>query len=267
MKKKLIVFTDLDGTFLDHDTYSCRESMEGLRILKERDCPLVLVSSKTRVEMEALHRELELDSPFIFENGGGIAGRDGPGYRAEMQGNMDPAALSSGLRRLRELTGGVIAPITEMATGELARRTGLTLEKAEMARKRETSVPFLLPGGAEIDIDDINEKIAPDGFKITRGGRFYHLIALDVDKGKAVEKIRRRYESLYNCPIVTAGVGDALNDIPMLLSVDRPFIVRKKDGKYFRASINGVIVTDGAGPAGFTEAVRGLIRELYNGGD
>ncbi len=40
---EFIVFSDLDGTILDHKTYSFDEALEGIRLLKERGVPLVPV--------------------------------------------------------------------------------------------------------------------------------------------------------------------------------------------------------------------------------
>ncbi|MFH1116554.1 MAG: HAD hydrolase family protein, partial [Pseudomonadota bacterium] len=69
---KIVVFTDLDATLLDSDTYSWAPARESLQALKESDASVILVSSKTFAEMESLHRELELHDPFVIENGGGI---------------------------------------------------------------------------------------------------------------------------------------------------------------------------------------------------
>ncbi len=68
-----IVFSDLDGTLLDHHSYSYDAALPGIAALHENNIPLVLISSKTCNEMVLLHKELKLESPFIFENGGGIA--------------------------------------------------------------------------------------------------------------------------------------------------------------------------------------------------
>ncbi len=48
----LIVFTDLDGSLLDGTTYSYEAAIPALTALREQGIPLVLVSSKTRAEME-----------------------------------------------------------------------------------------------------------------------------------------------------------------------------------------------------------------------
>ncbi len=84
-----VLFSDLDGTILDHHTYSYSESVEGINILKDQNVPLVLVSSKTFPEMKEIHKELELNHPFIFENGGGIA-------YPEAQGNDEYKVTQSG---------------------------------------------------------------------------------------------------------------------------------------------------------------------------
>ena len=47
---KLVIFTDLDGCLLDRETYSFEPAQAALRLIREKKIPLVLVSSKTRVE-------------------------------------------------------------------------------------------------------------------------------------------------------------------------------------------------------------------------
>ena len=49
---KIIVFTDLDGTLLHPRTYSFEAAMPALKLIKEKDVPLILCSSKTRAEIE-----------------------------------------------------------------------------------------------------------------------------------------------------------------------------------------------------------------------
>ena len=68
----LIVFTDLDGSLLDSTTYSFKAATPALNALREQGIPLVLVSSKTRAEMEPLRQRLGHCDPFIVENGGAV---------------------------------------------------------------------------------------------------------------------------------------------------------------------------------------------------
>jgi len=67
-----LVFTDLDGTLLDHNTYGWEEAIPALELCRTRGVPVILVSSKTRAEMAALRCKLSISTPFISENGGGI---------------------------------------------------------------------------------------------------------------------------------------------------------------------------------------------------
>jgi len=70
--KKLIIFTDLDGTLLDYSTYSFEAALPALQLLKEKDVPLIICSSKTRKEIEHYRKKLTNNHAFISENGGGI---------------------------------------------------------------------------------------------------------------------------------------------------------------------------------------------------
>ena len=70
---KTIIFTDLDGTLLDYSTYSFEAAMPALKRLQECGIPLVIVSSKTRAEIEPLLAELPpLSKLFITENGSAV---------------------------------------------------------------------------------------------------------------------------------------------------------------------------------------------------
>lgn len=51
VSRKIIIFTDLDGTLLDV-VYSYHAANEALHSIREQDIPLVICSSKTRAEIE-----------------------------------------------------------------------------------------------------------------------------------------------------------------------------------------------------------------------
>ena len=68
----LVVFSDLDGTLLDHDTYSFDAARPALERLRVDGVPLILCTSKTRAEIAPLRRALGNTHPFISENGGAV---------------------------------------------------------------------------------------------------------------------------------------------------------------------------------------------------
>jgi mannosyl-3-phosphoglycerate phosphatase len=69
---RLVVVSDLDGTLLTADDYDPGAALPMIERLRAAGIPLVLASSKTRVEMEAWRRRLGIYDPFIIENGGAL---------------------------------------------------------------------------------------------------------------------------------------------------------------------------------------------------
>ena len=55
-KENYLIFTDLDGTLLDHATYSFNDAKEMLSYLKLNDIPLIIITSKTKHEILKLRR-------------------------------------------------------------------------------------------------------------------------------------------------------------------------------------------------------------------
>src|SRR4030042_1090542 len=74
MKKtdRILVFTDLDGTLLDHRNYSFEPARPALRLLRESGIPLIICTSKTRAEVEEIRAALGNTDPFVVENGGAV---------------------------------------------------------------------------------------------------------------------------------------------------------------------------------------------------
>ena len=58
----MLVFTDLDGTLLDHHDYSYDAALPTLRRLKKANIPLIFNTSKTAAEVEEyMEIEFEID--------------------------------------------------------------------------------------------------------------------------------------------------------------------------------------------------------------
>ena len=68
-----LIVTDLDGTLIDHHTYSAEPARPALEAAVRAGVPVVLCSSKTYAEMAILVRTLALaPAPLIVENGGAV---------------------------------------------------------------------------------------------------------------------------------------------------------------------------------------------------
>jgi len=266
-----LVITDLDGTLLDGETYDVRPAQPGLDALRERRVSLVLCSSKTRAEMEPLARELGLDAPLIVENGGAIVLRARmlpflpPGGRQDGDHLVVPLGstrdvLLAALDEVAKEAGVAVRSFSAMTPAEVAKRTGLDLEAAARALKREWDEPFVVePEGDRGTTLRLEEAARRRGLRVTHGGRFHHLTGTS-DKGLAV---RMLLKLLPDDPRGrTVGLGDAANDLPMLEAVDRPIVMPRRDGTVDAALAAALPEAERApapGPAGWSAAILAVL--------
>lgn len=64
-----MIFTDLDGTFLNHNDYSFEASKEALHEIQRTKTPFIFTTSKTKAEVIQLQQKVGIMEPFITENG------------------------------------------------------------------------------------------------------------------------------------------------------------------------------------------------------
>ncbi len=96
------------------------------------------------------------------------------------------------------------------------------------------------------------------GLRCLTERRFHHLVG-DSDKGKAYRILidcYRRQNGEQTGALVTVGAGDRVNDLLLLVAVDRPILIQKPDGSYDRAvALPHLIRAPGIGPAGWNRAI------------
>jgi mannosyl-3-phosphoglycerate phosphatase len=264
----VVVFSDLDGTLLDHDTYGFEAARPALDLLRGKNIPLILCSSKTRAEMEGYQKLMGIAGPFIVENGAAVyipQGRldlEGQNFREAdgfqiFEWGRPYAYLVEALREIREETGLNLISFSEMSVADIGHYAGLDPAQAEQAKKRDYSEPFVLVDrGAPLQV--LEQAVQRRRLTLVRGGRFYHLVG-DNDKGRAVRWLTARYRKK-NPNLVSIGLGDSPNDLPLLENVDIPVLVKKPGGRHeaWRTE-KEVYYTRGIGPQGWNEALLTLL--------
>jgi len=262
---EFVIFTDLDGTLLDHYTYSWDPAEQALQRIRETKTPLVMVSSKTRLEIEALRRALDNTDPFISENGGAvfIPADSNLVLPRDTKKRDDYQIIVLGLtveelgQKLDRLASRFpIKVLSRMDAAEVTDLTGLTLDQARLAQTREYGEAFILTDKS-ISEKTLAAAVSGQGLKLTRGGRFYHLLGGN-DKAGAVEILIGLYRQK-NPDLVTIGLGESWNDIPLLTVVDKPFLVARPDETHISVNLPGLNRVALAGPAGFNQAVMDLL--------
>jgi mannosyl-3-phosphoglycerate phosphatase len=268
--KHFLIFTDLDATLVDHDTYGFEEARATLENLRERSVPVVICSSKTRAEIETYRRRMNLHGPFIVENGGAIfipaATFDPPPKGLAMKGTYHVVELGTPYDTLRPIWQDIKAKeklnmtgFSEMAIHEIVAHTGLPAAEARLAAMREYSEPFLFHDTVE-RFQVLESVAAQKACRITRGGRFFHFTGPN-DKGQAVQIVKDLFlKASPDKQWTTVGLGDSANDIPMLRQVDIPVVIRRKSGEWQSLEErDSTIYSQSPGPKGWAEVMGQLL--------
>ncbi|CAD0186710.1 Mannosyl-3-phosphoglycerate phosphatase [Ruegeria sp. THAF57] len=248
---KLLVFSDLDGTLLDHHNYRWAAAQPGLKRLSEIGAGLVLASSKTAAEIAPLQQELgSTRMPAIVENGAGILWPDAPDIEGDRYQDLRTV--------LSQLPTGFVG-FGDMSDQDVADATGLNPIQAARARTRRFSEPGLWTG-TEAELDRFVAQARNMGLFASRGGRF---LTMSFGKTKA-DALRDVVQQLR--PSRSIALGDAPNDIEMLMAADQGVVVANPDGPGippFPPHIESRIFrTDSSGPQGWSEAILTLTAEF-----
>jgi mannosyl-3-phosphoglycerate phosphatase family protein len=274
-KSRILIFTDLDGTLLDPQSYSFDEALPALERLRHRKIPLILCSSKTRAELELYQRKLNMDEPFISENGAALFIPRGyfPRVPKEPKKRGRYLVLEFGVsyQTIRERLLEVAARLNgepvgfgDLTADEISSLLNLSATEAELARKREYDEAFYFPKKPKEDrIKLFERELSQVGLRLTSGGRLHHLHG-DHNKGRAAKSLIRIYRDNWTGEILTIGLGDSLNDLSLLEAVDLPVLLKKEDGSYQQEITRRLKVhkTLRSGPRGWNRTVLDLLEEF-----
>jgi mannosyl-3-phosphoglycerate phosphatase len=235
-----VLFTDIDGTLLDHHDYQPGPAEAALGRLHQRGIAVVPVTTKTGAELEALAPRLGLRHGWIAEGGAEI----------RWSGNVTVTVLGVAVDRVRRglaaaaaAAGATVRGFADVSDGELRDLTGLDSRGVRAARQRAWSESFLVLRG---DPAELAGQLERRGLRMKQGGRFFTATGPH-DKGSAVRQMLARH------PADSWAVGDAPNDGSMLAVVDHPHQVRRPDGTWADLGVPGITRLDGIGPAGFAQ--------------
>ena len=245
---KPLVVTDLDGTLLDHHTYSHTPAKALLKALRDARIPVIANTSKTRAEWLPLAAELGNQDPFVVENGSAIFLPDGETgvFGIPRETILEILAPMRGRYRFKSYA--------DWNTADIMARTGLDRESAELSARRDFSEPLEWHGSEEENAA-FRLELENHGLTTLRGGRFLHVLGR-TDKGKAVDFLRARA-----APGTTViALGDGPNDIAMLRAADIGIVIKSPTGHGLDfTSEHRVIRSTLEGPEGWVETLKPLL--------
>ncbi|MDX1352293.1 MAG: HAD-IIB family hydrolase [Thiomicrorhabdus sp.] len=270
-----LLFTDLDGSLLDHHNYDYSPALPAIKVLQTQHVPWILTTSKTAEEVVDIRHQLDNPYPFIVENGAGIFWPKGSMtfseiFRKEwLQSieilqwqedyqyiSLNPVLLSDILaltERFRKQFHFIFTGFSEMTVQQVADCTGLDLVQAAKAKQRHFSEPLLWQDSDE-RLQQFKRLMQPYGLQLIKGGRFVHLMGLS-NKGLALRFLADYYHQAWQEPVETMALGDGSNDIPLLEASDYPVVIRSPVNPPPEVNHSHVMVTREYGPEGWNQAV------------
>src|SRR5262249_43965340 len=131
--------------------------------IREKQIPFVLVTNKTRAEVEFWRDATGIRHPFIVEGGGAIffpQGRLPLPFRTKNHSGYDILEfgvtyeqLVMDLERAAEMAGCTVRGFNQLSVAELSQEAGLSILHARLAKQREYSEPFRIIDGDIVKLE------------------------------------------------------------------------------------------------------------------
>ena len=261
-----LIFSDLDGCFLDHHDYQYAHTIDQARTLEDLGIPLIFNSSKTRSEITLLCAEIGNHHPFIIENGAAVLVPENyfnfrPKDRtSNAQYEMFQLARIKGywlecIASLKSDFPGDFVSFQDLSLGDVMDLTGLVKGAAIAAMERQFSEPVMWLG-SQIGKTKFINSLQRKGATVTQGGRFLS-VGGNCDKGRALKWLRDLYAANNSIKSVNdLAIGDSENDLPMLEVAMEAVLIRSPSHKFPKVNrADGLYKSKKFGPRGWTEEV------------
>ena len=256
-KSKILIFTDLDGSLLNRETFEFFQIKPFLKKLLSYDIFIIPNSSKTAKEIINFNDELGEKLPFIAENGSAI-------YSLNLINSNFPEKinLSRELSEIIEIFNKKV-PLSlkskctflkDLKKKQQSEILGLPVDKIKYAINRDYTLPLKFEGSKN-QKEKLQRCLQSIGLTLQEGGRIINLCD-KVSKSDAMNKVIKVFKKINNEKMITVAVGDNYNDLDMLRNSDFPCLVFNDKFTLEKININNCIVSKKPAPEGWEEIVK-----------
>lgn len=255
------IYTDMDGTLLDHHDYQWEPARLMLqRCLAER-IPVIPNTSKTAAEMAQWFPRLALPTYAVVENGGMVLLPSNHDWwrthkpdwvDGELSGKLlgrPYADICQWLDDYRAQQNVRCLGFHDVDADTVVQWTDLSVVEAQHAKLRHCSEPVLWQDDADA-LKHFVQAAEAAGLQVQQGGRFLHL-SDNTSKATGMAWC----EAIFPGKGVTIALGDGGNDIPMLEAADFAVAVRNARGTHVAVQQPQTYFTQYSGPEGWAEGV------------
>ena len=267
--KKFLIFSDIDGSFMNHRSYSYSILKKYILLLKNH-CQVIFNSSKTFEEINELNKSLKILSPFIVENGACIffprnynnivldknffKYNDYLGYKLTNKNSQLLISETNHLKKKYKFS--FLSEITDL---RLKKISNLNIQQLKRSRMRMFSNPILWED-KETKKDQFSKEINSLGYEVSYGGRFLHLCD-SYNKGKAVKEFLAILKLNKNLSYKTISIGDSDNDLSMLEQTDYSCIIKSSKKKLLLNKKKNNYYSKNFAPEGWRESLEYIFKK------
>ena len=258
---RLVVFADVDGVLGDlHGGAFFADAAPTLKPLSRDGVPIVLCSSRTRAEIEAIQQELGIRHPFVCEGGGAVfipvdyfgfnvsGVRDMAGYHA-VEFGRPYAEVVEILDRTADRMGIDIVGFSDMSVEEVAQDCHVPLLEAQLAKLLEYGERFRVLESTESTRSRLVRALNAARLRCVTGRR-YDYVGAPVDISTGVTLLCRLYQYA-DAGVFTVGIGGRIADDTLPPALDRRVTVSHNDP-----------ATGGVSAVSWAETIVGIAEDL-----
>lgn len=249
---RYIVVSDLDGTLLDHHTYSFIAAQKAITKLKNLDIPLILNSSKTQLEIQSIRQQLQNQEPFICENGGLVCGLDSNSSAIKYLGTPRQEFLTH-LVKIKTKLQLHYQSFAEAKVTDIVSWTGLSRDDASNAIQREATEPLLWQD-TEAKLTQFRAELQKLNLQCVKGGRFHHVMGL-FNKASCFPLLKSYYAKRWQTEVLIVALGDSQNDLPMLEQADFSIVIPSAKGTTLKLERDKLFIASQTAPEGWQEGI------------
>lgn len=212
------------------------EFLEGLG---ETEIPLVPVSARGRLELDAAIRKFDLGHPFIAEGGCGAYLPEDyfhlkpprsvrlARFTCIPQASLQPAA-SRMLEELAEETGIETVALRGLSPRELAQNTGLAQREAELLRQRDFDELFFFAGASNEGVERFQQAAEQKKAQARPRGALWSL-AVGANLGGCVRDLAQLYQRSMRASPVKIGIATTDEARELFRACDRCLLLTARD--------------------------------------
>ncbi len=268
IKKKVIIFTDLDETLLKENKFNHKILNNFIKTLLKKEYEIIPLTSKTYLEVMDLLKQIKFKLPFSVENGAAyyIPAKDKHNYQYKKI--LNPYALKrENIKKIFKENPfkkylNNIEFIENLPFLKIKKITKLNYNQLENFKSREYTVPILWKGDKRLK-NEFKTTLLKYNLKITFGGKLFNISGLH-SKVDSMYFFTNQYKVKYRTrKLITTSLGDSQNDIEILNNSNYSGIIRGNSDNIFNLyKKNNIFRSFTRAPNGWVEVLKKILIKM-----